>query len=142
MRLRSVVGLGTCAAALTVVMLAAAACSQDRPSLSGTSWKLTGWAESSAIPAQVTITARFSESTVSGDSGVNSYSGAYTAGGDGAFRAGPIAGTMMAGPQPAMDAEAAYLRRLEAAKAYAVSGDTLVLNDADGNDSLTFTRSD
>ena len=41
-----------------------------------------------------------------------------------------------------MDAEAAYLRRLEAARSYAVTDGTLVLKDGDGNDSLTFTSSD
>jgi heat shock protein HslJ len=47
----------------------------------------------------------------------------------------------MAGPADAMAAEASYLRRLEAATSYRVDGDTLVLGDADGQPSLTFTRS-
>ena len=34
------------------------------------------------------------------------------------------------------------MHRLEAARSYAVSGDTLVLKDADGKDSLTFTAAD
>ena len=39
-----------------------------------------------------------------------------------------------------MAAESAYLRRLQAATSYQVDGDTLVLNDADGQSSLTFAR--
>ena len=140
MRLRTLAVLAGCAATLAVAMLAA--CSGDQSSLSGTSWKLTSWPERTPIPAGVTITTRFSVSTVSGESGSNSYSGEYTADAGGGFKAGPLAGTMMAGPQPAMDAEAAYLRRLEAARSYAVSGGTLVLKDADGKDSLIFTSAD
>ena len=37
-------------------------------------------------------------------------------------------------------AEIAYLKRLQAATSYGVDGDTLVINDADGQPSLTFTR--
>lgn len=40
-----------------------------------------------------------------------------------------------------MAAETAYLNRLQAATSYSVDGDTLVINDADGQPSLTFTRS-
>jgi hypothetical protein len=34
----------------------------------------------------------------------------------------------------------AYLKRLQAATSYRIEGDTLVINDADGQSSLTFTR--
>ena len=134
--------LGTCAAALAVAMLALAGCSEKQPSLSGTSWRLSAWAESASLLAEVTITAEFNDFTLSGNSGVNSYAGDYEADDGGAFAAGPFAGTMMAGPQAAMDAEAAYRRRLEAARSFAVTEGTLVLKDGDGNDSLTYTSSD
>ena len=39
-----------------------------------------------------------------------------------------------------MAAESSYLRRLQAATSYQIDGDTLVINDADGQPSLTFTR--
>lgn len=144
MGLRKGAVLIACAAGLAIAALAAAACSQEaqQPVLDGTSWTLSDWAESTSIPADVTITAEFTGITLSGNSGVNSYSGEYEADETGAFSAGPFAGTMMAGPQAAMDAEAAYLHRLEAAKSYAVTGGTLVLKDGDGNDSLTFASSD
>jgi heat shock protein HslJ len=134
--------LGMCAAALTVAVLAAAGCSPEQPALSGTSWRLTGWGEATAIPDGVTITARFDDSTLSGTSGVNSYAGDFEAGDDGSFAAGPFAGTMMAGPPEAMEAEAAYLRRLEEAASWVVAESTLLLIDAEGQDSLTYTSSD
>jgi heat shock protein HslJ len=135
--------LATCVATAVIAMIVVSACSQEEQTpLKGTSWKLTAWAESFSWPMDITITAAFDESTVSGNSGVNSYSGPYERGGSDAFSAGPIASTMMAGPEAAMKAEAAYVHRLEAARSYAVSGDTLVLKDADGKDSLTFTATD
>ena len=39
-----------------------------------------------------------------------------------------------------MAAEKVYLTRLQAATTYRVDGDTLMLADADGQPSLTFTR--
>ncbi len=135
--------LATCVATAVIAMIVVSACSkEEQAALKGTSWKLTGWSESFSWPADVTISAAFDASTVSGNSGVNSYSGPYERDGSGAFTAGPIASTMMAGSEAAMKAEQAYVRRLEAARSYAVRGDTLVLKDADGKDSLTFTAAD
>ena len=140
MDLRRGAALVECAASVLIAALVVAGCSQQaqQPQMDGTRWTLSGWAESTPIPADVTITAEFTGTTLSGNSGVNSYSGAYEAEGSGAFSAGPLAGTMMAGPKPAMDAEAAYLRRLEAARSYAMTAGTLVLKDGEGKDSLTF----
>jgi heat shock protein HslJ len=114
----------------------------EQPALDGTSWKLTGWAESRPIPANVTITAAFADGRVSGDSGVNTYGGPYKSDTNGTFSAGPLAGTMMAGPEDAMKAESAYLKRLDTAESYSITGGTLVLIDADGTDSLAFEAAD
>jgi heat shock protein HslJ len=139
--------LAACAAAAAVIaviaVVAVTGCSgEQQPALEGTSWKLTGWAESFSWPADVTITADFDESKVSGSSGVNTYFGQYKRDGSGAFSAGPIGSTMMAGPEAAMKAEQAYVHRLDTAGSYALTGDTLVLKDADGRDSLTFSAAD
>jgi len=132
-----------CVAVISLVAFALSGCSSDeQPDLAGTSWTLASWAESAAIPDGVTITAAFDETRVSGNSGVNTYFGEYERDGDGSFSAGPIGSTMMAGPEDAMNAETAFAKRLEAAESYAVSGDQLVLKDADGEDSLTFTAAD
>ena len=107
-------------------------------SLDGTQWLLTGWSVSSLDPADLAITADFIEGQISGNSGVNGYSGPYTAGPGDAFSAGPLASTMMAGPEPAMRAESAYTQLLSGAKTYAVTAETLTLYDAGGNESLIF----
>ncbi len=124
-------------------MIAVAGCASDgQPELGGTSWKLSGWEESFAWPADVTITATFADSVVSGTSGVNTYSGGYESDSSGFFSAGPLAGTMMAGPEDAMKAEAAFVKRLDSAESYSITAGKLVLRDADGNESLAFTATD
>ncbi len=132
--------------ASTLVLIAAAltavtGCSPTGASLKETEWRLTGWTVSSIDPASVTITAKFADGQVSGNSGVNSYSGPYEAGAGDTFSAGPFASTLMAGPEPAMRAEAAYLALLGQAKSYKVIGARLTLFDGGGNESLSFDRS-
>jgi heat shock protein HslJ len=124
--------------ALSCVTLAA--CSSGRRELDGTMWKLSGWTLSSLNPADFTITATFTDGTISGSSAVNSYSGSYTAGSDGAFAVGHIATTQMAGPAPAMRAEHSYVTLLQQARSYSRTGRTLKLFDAHGNESLIFDR--
>ena len=108
--------------------------------MDGTSWTLTSWAEPDPIPVSASITAEFAEGRVAGTSGVNRYNASVTSGTDGSFAIDAPISTKMAGPEDAMAAESTYLRRLEAATSYQVDGDTLVINDADGQPSLTFTR--
>lgn len=127
---------------LLLILGLAAACGSpaEQPTLDGTSWKLTAWAEPEPIPAGVTITAEFADGRVAGTSGVNRYNGAVESSADGSFAIDQPVSTMMAGPEDAMKAEATYLQRLQEATSYAIDGDTLVINDADGQPSLTFTR--
>jgi heat shock protein HslJ len=108
--------------------------------LDGTSWRLTGWSLSSLDPNTFTITAEFADGRISGRSAVNSYSGPYTAGPGSAFAVGGITSTLMAGPEPEMRAEQAYQTLLGQAKSYRLKSDTLTLSDANGNESLIFTR--
>jgi len=112
----------------------------EEPPLDGSRWTLTSWAEPDPIPDSATITAQFSEGRVAGTSGVNQYSASVTSSTDGSFAIDAPISTKMAGPEDAMAAESAYLQRLQAATSYQVDGDTLLLNDADGQPSLTFTR--
>jgi heat shock protein HslJ len=113
-------------------------CASDN-SLNGTSWKLTGWSVNSLDPTNFTITAKFADGKVSGNSGVNSYSGPYEASSGSSFAAGPFTSTLMAGPDPAMRAESIYMKLLDAAQSYKVSGDTLTLYDQGGNESLIYS---
>lgn len=129
---------------LVVVALAAlVGCSRDGGSpdggvLDGTRWRLTEWTLSSLDPADFTITARFADGQISGNSGVNSYSGTYQAGSGDAFSLGQIAVTEMGGQEPAMRAEAAYLTLLSQAKSFKLTGGRLTLYDQGRNESLLF----
>ena len=107
-------------------------------SLDGASWRLNGWTLNSLDPAAFTITASFAGGRISGTSAVNTYGGSYKAGPGDAFRVDQLASTEMAGPEPAMRAETAYITLLAAARTYRVSGGRLTLYDAGGNASLIF----
>jgi heat shock protein HslJ len=112
--------------------------SLGRSSLDGTQWRLTEWTLSSLSPADFTITAKFAGGRVSGNSGVNSYSGPYNLGPGTAFSVGQLAVTQMAGPEPAMRAETAYLTLLAQAKSFKTADGRLTLYDQGGNESLIF----
>jgi len=63
---------------------------------------------------------------VSGDSGCNRYVGGYTISGS-SITFGPLAGTLMACPDPQMKAEAAYLAKLQSATKFKATLNTLTL---------------
>lgn len=131
----------TIAAALFVAvsLFALAGCSAPNGSpLDGTQWRLTEWTLSSLDPADFTITVWFADGQVSGNSGVNTYSGSYQGGPDDAFSVGQIAVTEMAGPEPLMRAEGAYLTLLGQAKSFNLTDGRLTLYDQGGNESLLF----
>jgi heat shock protein HslJ len=110
--------------------------------LDGTHWRLSEWTLSSLDPADFSITAQFAKGQISGHSGVNTYGGPYEAGPGDAFSAGPLASTEMAGPEPAMRAETAYLSLLGRARSFKVAGGRLTLYDEGGNESLIFSAAD
>lgn len=111
----------------------------DSAALDGTDWSLVRWRETGLDPADFTITASFADGSISGTSAVNTYSGSYTTGGVNDFSVGQIASTMMAGPEPDMEAEAAYLGLLEDAASFHATETTLTLFGSDGAESLIFT---
>lgn len=135
---RTMKTLAACAlTAATALVLVACA---TGGSLDGTSWRLTEWTISSIDPAQVTITAKFADGQVGGSGGVNSYGGPYTAGPGDAFKVGAVTSTLMAGPEPAMRGETAYFALLGKTASYRIEGEKLTLFDANGNESLIFTK--
>ena len=135
--------LATIAALLFgVSLLSLTGCSTNRNPLAGTDWKLTGWTLNSLNPADFTITAKFSDQNISGISAINSYSGPYKLGANGAITVGQLAGTLMAGPEPAMRAESAYLTLLGQANSYRLVDNKLILYDPNGNESLIFEPPD
>ena len=127
--------------ALSLASLSVAACGGPgtaAPTLDGTTWRLSGWTLSSLDPNDFTITAQFADGEISGVSAVNSYGGPYTAGPGDAFSVGDLVSTMMAGPEPDMPAEQAYLKLLAQAKSFKLDGGGLTLFDQNGNESLIF----
>ena len=126
--------------ALSAALLAVAGCGGsggDMPTLNGTAWRLSGWSLSSLDPNDFTITAAFADGKISGRSAVNTYGGPYTEGPGDAFSVGDLASTMMAGPEPDMRAETAYLTLLAQARSYKLGGG-LTFFDENGNESLIF----
>ena len=130
--------LSALALLICISMFALGGCSNTSNALDGTQWKLTGWTLNSLNPSDFTITVKFTNGQVAGSSGVNTYSGAYKLGPGNAFSVGQVASTLMAGPEPAMRAETAYLAFLGQAKSYSITGATLTLYDKGGNQSLIF----
>ncbi len=127
--------------ALSLAILAVAGCGgsgREPATLDGTAWGLTGWTLSSISPEDFTITAQFADGKISGKSAVNTYGGPYTEGPGDAFSVGELVSTMMAGPEPDMRAEQAYLTLLAQAKSYMLKGGGLTLFDENGNESLIF----
>lgn len=129
---------------LVIACAAAAGCEGGRDAasggnLAGTRWKLAAWPAGQPVQPQITITADFSESQISGTSAVNSYGGTYTATANGRFSVGQLQSTLMGGPEEAMRAEARYLELLQQARKYAVTGATLRLRDGSDQDILVFS---
>jgi len=123
---------------IVLALIALIGCARGRSELDGTQWRLTEWTLSSLDPREFDITAAFADGQVSGHGGVNTYGGPYELGSRHAFATGPLVSTEMAGPEPAMRAEAAYLTLLGQARSYRVDAGRLTLFDAGGNESLIF----
>jgi heat shock protein HslJ len=134
----------TLVAALSCATLIAAGCvstapAQDPKALEGVEWTLAGSSVSSADLSAFGITANFDGANLSGFSGVNQYSGPYTAKADGSLGIGALASTQMAGPEPAMKAEQAYMKLLTGCDGYKVGPDSLTLLTG-GNETLTYEK--
>ncbi len=115
--------------AVAAGVLALAACGDDTSkseSLKGN----TFIADSDGTP--ITITFASDEMRVNGQI-VNLYNGMYEVSGD-AIKFGPLATTMMMGPQDAMRAEREYLNFLETVEKYSLNDGTLTLVGPDGKE--------
>ena len=106
------------------------------PTLEGTTWV---WEDSLTDNE---ATALFEDGRVTGSGGCNSYQGAYEtgqAGGHNTLKIGPLAATMMMCDPAIMDQEDAFLSALQAATAYRLEGESLIIDYPDG--SLVFYAS-
>ncbi len=108
------------------------------------SWDVTGLYTGDAISSPVpgsALTLEFAGATVSGDSGCNTYSGPVKLTGADSIALGPLASTLRACADPAVDAqEQQYLAALGLAKTYQVTGDKLTLFRDGGTIAVTATR--
>ena len=112
----------------------------------GIEWRLVKWVANGAeklIVADSAVTVAFDPSgKIAGNASVNRFSGTYRFDVDGRLQ-WPRAGfslTRMAGPQPLMAQERAFLESLRRTTQYRVDGQQLVLESQSGATVLTFTR--
>lgn len=118
--------------------LAVSACAHMDNGLDGTQWQLTAWSLSSQRATDTIITAQFADGRISGSTGVNRYAGPYQATASGSFSVQATEVTEMAGPEPAMRAERAYLKLLGQAASYKKSDGRLTLHGTGVNELLIF----
>ena len=107
--------------------------------LEGTTWELTA-IPGQELPAEVSITAEFSEGQIAGSAGCNSYSGSYQTNAD-QIVFGEMIRTLMAclEPEGVMELESAYIDSLLQTQTYQVDENTLQLINAQG-EALIFSR--
>ena len=99
-------------------------------------------AYSKTIPADMRPTMTLDEGLVSGNSGVNSFSGNYTWKSDGSFKFEPLAMTEMAGPPEQMEIESLFMEALTNTRFYEITDTKLIFSDADGKPLVSFLPSD
>ena len=124
--------------ALAAAMLAGACGGDDDgPPLEGTEWALASGVD---VPEDADPpTLLLEDGNASGFGGCNTFTGGYELDGD-SISIGPLAGTLMACELQKMAVEGAYMPALEAADAWSIDGDELVLSSG-GEETLRFSSS-
>ena len=135
----AVAGCLTCAAVLAGCSGGSGA--QDPSALEGVQWELVASNVTDVDVSEIGITMNLDAGEISGFAGVNSYAGPFETGDDGSFDAGPLATTLIAGPEPLMAAETAYLQILDASESFEVSEGGLTLRTAD-DETLEFVAAE
>jgi len=104
-------------------------------------WEVTSYYAGTAITSvlgNVTMTAKFEDGTVSGNTGCNSFSGPYEIDGQN-ITIGPLESTLAACPTPELDTQqTSYLNALQLAKTFQVTGDQLDLFREGGTYAVSF----
>ena len=107
----------------------------DGPPLEGTEWALASGVD---VPEDADPpTLLLEEGNASGFGGCNTFTGGYELDGD-SISIGPLAGTLMACELQKMTVEGAYMPALEAADAWSIDGDELVISSG-GEETLRFS---
>jgi heat shock protein HslJ len=109
--------------------------------IEGASWRLTGLPGTDAkvlagLPHPVSV--RFHGGRVSGFSGCNNLMGSYTLEGE-SLKLGPLAGSMMACPEPANSIESAFRAAFSGSLRRSLAGELLTLTPESGG-ALTFEK--
>lgn len=138
LRMRFVAALMVAGMMVPISGCASSGPAADPLALQANEWALTGSSVSSSDLGQAGITIAFDGERLAGFSGVNQYGGAYTASDDGSIEIGTMNSTLMAGPEPLMQAESAYLELLKGVDGFAIEGTTLTLTTG-GQESLVYT---
>lgn len=126
----------------TAVAFLAALATTAAGSIEGPTWRLVslrGQEERALATAPRGATARFASGRVEGFSGCNSYGGAYTIDAD-RVTLGPLAGTMMACPEPAMALENAFKAAFAGTIRFTITEDRLTLTTESGGTMLFRTE--
>jgi heat shock protein HslJ len=100
----------------------------NAPTMVEGSWKLETL-NGAAADATVPTTLSLNEGKATGNAGVNTFNGGYSAPSDGVLTFSQIASTMMAGPDNAMQQEQAFLTALNDTKKFTTEDGALVLMD-------------
>ena len=102
--------------------------------LVGTEWFVDQAASGLAVVPAAVASAQFSsDGTLAGNDGCNRYSTTYTAVGSRLRVTGPIAGTLMACPDPVMQVAQDFVERLERARSFTISGRVLTIATRGGD---------
>lgn len=117
----------------------AGGCSDEQPTLEGTSWQLIAWAGADEGPQGLVITVEFDNGVISGTSGVNTFSGPYESTTEGTFSVGELQSTAKAGSKQAMKSETKFLGLLKEASSYVVTMNQVALKNAEDERILIFT---
>ena len=115
----------------------------DVGALENATWRLTtlpGQTLPTTAGSQSALSVRFAKGRVEGFSGCNQFTGGFRVQGHTLLTLGPIAGTLMACPEPAMALEQAFRTAFSGTMRVAVSGDELTLTPESGQAPLRFTR--
>ncbi len=132
---------GTLAVAMLVSALPGTAVGQSAPSSpEGVEWVLTSM-DTATLPADVSVTLSLADAVAVGNSGCNSYFGAYELDGPALTFPEPFGSTMMMCDEAAMSVEFTYLPLLSATTSWSIDAEsTLSLADADGIARLTYSE--
>jgi heat shock protein HslJ len=110
--------------------------------LAGTQWRLLQLDRNAPVPDDITVTATFEDSRISGSAGCNRYFAGVSAATPYELSIGPAGATRMACPSPQSEVERRFLKALESATQFSFRLGRLAIDYRDGDTmaSLLFER--